>query len=310
MQRSRLQVIGLTTLVFTAFIFAAACGAPTGNTNLTAVNVNANISNSLANSNLNTSTTVTGATVDTREPDQYQATVKLSLETTAQGNQKAAAIPTIAANVARSGNDRMMEFNLPTNEKVIFLDKGGMSYLIFPNRKQYAELTKEALGFEMRRLMMPEQIVNQAKALSGMRLVGEESMNGRQVTKYAYQSATNTQTAAGTVAAESFLIVDKETGLPLRTETVAKSQNGNVQGVNGARVVTEMTDIKTTPDPSLFNLPTDFAKIDPETVKAQVNAVFQIVASVVGQMIQQAQQPAAGNTNTNSMAAPTATPAG
>jgi len=309
MRRPRLQDLTILSIASFTLAFAAACGSPTGNTNLTAVNTNANISNSLTNSNLNTSTTtVTGATVDTREPDQYQATVKLSLQTMGQGNQNAAAVPTIAANVARSGNDRMMEFNLPTNEKVIFLDKGGMSYLIFPNRKQYAELTKEALGFEMRRIMMPEQIVNQAKGLAGMRLVGEENVNGRQVTKYAYQSATNTQTAAGTVAAESFLIVDKETGLPLRTETVAKSQNGNVQGVSGARVVTEMTDIKTTPDPSLFNLPTGFAKIDPETVKAQVNAIFQIVASVVGQMMQQAQPPAA--TNTNSMATPTATPAG
>lgn len=305
MRRPYLQDCSILSIVFVT-LTAAGCGAPTGNSNLTTVNTNANISNSLANSNLNTSTTVTGTTVDTREPDQYQATVKLSLETMGQANQKTAA-PTIAANVARSGNDRMMEFNLPTNEKVIFLDKGGMSYLIFPSRKQYAELTKEALGFEMRRMMMPEQLVNQAKALAGMRLIGEENMNGRQVTKYAYQSATNTQTAAGTVATESYLIVDKETGLPLRTETVAQSQNGgNVQGMNGARVVTEMTDIKTTPDPSLFELPTGFAKIDPETVKTQVNTIFQIVASVVGQMMQQA-QPAA-NANSNTMTAPTATP--
>ena len=305
MRRPCLQDFSILSIVFVT-LTAAGCGAPTGNSNLTTVNTNANISNSLANSNLNTSTTVTGTTVDTREPDQYQATVKLSLETMGQANQKTAA-PTIAANVARSGNDRMMEFNLPTNEKVIFLDKGGMSYLIFPSRKQYAELTKEALGFEMRRMMMPEQLVNQAKALAGMRLIGEENMNGRQVTKYAYQSATNTQTAAGTVATESYLIVDKETGLPLRTETVAQSQNGgNVQGMNGARVVTEMTDIKTTPDPSLFELPTGFAKIDPETVKTQVNTIFQIVASVVGQMMQQA-QPAA-NANSNTMTAPTATP--
>jgi hypothetical protein len=159
--------------------------------------------------------------------------------------------------------------------------------------------------------MMPEQIVNQAKNLQGMRLVGEENQNGRTVVKYAYQSAANTQTGAGTVATESLLVVDKETGLPLRTETVAQSQSGgNVQGVSGGRVVTEMTDIKTTPDPALFNLPTDYAKIDPNVVKAQVNAIFQIVATFVGQAIQNAQPGAANNTNTNTMATPTATPAG
>ena len=88
-------------------------------------------------------------------------------------------MPALGANVARSGADRMMEFNLPNNENVIFLDKGGVNYLILPNRKQYAELTKENLGFEVRRLMMPEQIVDQAKRISGMKLVGEENMNGR-----------------------------------------------------------------------------------------------------------------------------------
>src|SRR4051812_36038052 len=131
MRRPRLQDLFILSVVFATLAFAAACGSPTGNTNLAAVNTNANISNSLANSNLNTSTTVTGATVDTREPDQYQATVKLSLETMGQGTQKAT-MPTLAANVARSGDDRMMEFNLPNNEKVIFLDKGGMNYLILP----------------------------------------------------------------------------------------------------------------------------------------------------------------------------------
>ena len=41
------------------------------------------------------------------------------------------------------------------------------------------------------------------------------------------------------------MLVDKQTGLPLRTETVSQSQSGgNVKGVNGVRIVTEMTDIK------------------------------------------------------------------
>jgi hypothetical protein len=75
--------------------------------------------------------------------------VKLTLETL--GDQKAST-PPIGAMVARSGADRVMEFTCRTNEKVIYLDKGGMNYVILPNRKQYAELTKEAVGFEVRRL--------------------------------------------------------------------------------------------------------------------------------------------------------------
>ena len=61
-------------------IFISSCGAPTGNTNLSAVNTNSNVANSVSNSNLNAVST-TATSVDTREPDQYQATVKLGLET-------------------------------------------------------------------------------------------------------------------------------------------------------------------------------------------------------------------------------------
>ena len=288
----------------------SACGAPTGNSNLAAVNTNTGVANSISNSNLNTVST-TGATVDTREPSQYQATVKLSFQTVGNNGQQSA-LPTLVANVARSGDDRVMEFTLPTNEKVIYLDKGGMSYLILPSRKQYAELTKEALGFEVRRLMMPSEIVQQAKSVPGMKLVGEEMQNGRQVIRYAYEAQANTNTAAGTVATESYMIIDKETGLPLRTETVSRSQSGgSVNGVNGVRIVTEMTDIKDTPDPSLFNLPTDYQKIDPETVKANINAIFQVVSAIAANMMQQSAQPqpaANTNANANAFATPTMTP--
>lgn len=283
---------------------AASCGSPTGNTNLTAVNTNANISNSVTNSNLN-SVAPAASTVDAREPDQYQANVKLSLQTL--GGSQNAVIPTLGARVARSGDNRMMEFNLPNNEKVIYVDKGGMNYLILPNRKQYAELTREALGFDVRRLMMPGELVDRVKAVPGVKPAGEETVNGRQVLKYTYQSTANTQTQAGTVATESFMLIDKETGLPLRTETVSQSQSGgNVQGVSGVRIVTEMTDISTAPDASLFNVPADFQKIDPETVRAQVNLLFNAAAALIGQMANQTARPA--NSNANAVAAPTASP--
>jgi hypothetical protein len=214
----------------------------------------------------------------------------LTLETL--GQAQPASLPPLGAVVARSGADRVMEFAMPTGEKVVYLDKGGMHYVILPNRKQYAELSKEALGFEVRRLLMPEQIVNQVKAIPGVRLVGEETSNGRTVVKYAYSGAANTQTQAGTVATESYVLVDKETGLPVRSETVSQSQSGgNVQGVSGVRMVTEMTDIKTTPDATIFTLPTDYQKIDAEQVKAQANLIFSAVAALVGQAMKQAQPP-------------------
>jgi hypothetical protein len=292
MRRSGTFLLGIT-MILAALLVSFGC-APTGNSNLTSVNTNTTVANSVSNSELSSVST----SIDTREPEEYQAMVKLSLQSI--GSQSAS-LPTLGANVARSGDDRVMEFNLPTNEKVIFLDKGGMNYLILPGRKQYAELTKDALGFEVRRMLMPEQIVQQVKGVPGMKLVGEETQNGRQVVKYAYQAVANTNTAAGQVQTESYLLVDKETGLPLHTETVSQSQSVNVNGVSGVRIVTDMTDIRTTPDMSLFDLPGDYQKIDPETVRAQVNLIFNAVSALIGQAMQQQR-----TANTNAVPTPTA----
>lgn len=292
------KVRGLLTLpAFAASFLFMGCGAQPGGTNVNITNSNTNLSNFNGNvSNLNSvnsnSMSSTNSVVESREPEQYQATVKLILE--AIGETQKTAVPPLGAVVARNGADRAMEFTLPNNEKVIYIEKAGVNYVVLPNRKQYAELTKEAVGFEVRRLLMPEQIVNQVKNLQGVRLVGDETLNGRTVTRYAYNGSANTQTQAGNVGTESVLLVDKETGLPLRSETVSQSNSGgNVQGYKGLRIVTEMSDLKAMPEAQIFNVPTDFQKIDPEQVKAQVGLIFNMAAAVIGQVIQQQAAPGA-----------------
>jgi len=288
------------TNVFSAFVFGigvammlilAGC-QPAGNANIASINSNANSSNSLYNS-ANANSATSSAPVDTKEPEQYQATVKLQLM--ALGDTQNMTVPPIAANVARNANDRAMEFTLPTGEKVIYLDKGdNMHYLILPNRKQYAELTPEAVGFDIRRMMMPDQIVAQIKTIRGVQPAGEETVNGRQALKYTYSGTANTQTQAGKVDTQSYLLVDKETGLPLHSETLSQSESGsNVQGYRGIKLVTEMSDIKMTPDQDLFSVPTGYAKIDPEQVRATANAIFSAVSAIVGQALKQGQPNAA-----------------
>src|SRR6185436_12048230 len=136
MREIRHGLILLGSIVFTAILIAAGCqpqGTNTTPTNTTIVNSNSNRSNS--NTNATSTTTIT-----TSEPEQYQANIRLTLETMGEANK--ASLPPVGAMVARSGADRAMEFIVPgTNDKVIYLDKGGMNYVIFPNRKQYAELS-------------------------------------------------------------------------------------------------------------------------------------------------------------------------
>src|SRR4051812_26818394 len=111
-----------SAFLVSSFLLMVACQPDTGNVSTNRVNTNVNLSNSF---NGNTSTNV--ASVDpnstiseTKEPDQYQATVELKLQAT---GDKQATLPTISANVARSGGDRRMEFNLPNGDKVTYLDK-------------------------------------------------------------------------------------------------------------------------------------------------------------------------------------------
>ncbi|HEX6126051.1 MAG TPA: hypothetical protein VFZ23_11830 [Pyrinomonadaceae bacterium] len=294
-------LILVAVIVVAIALIASGCGAPA--TNTTVANTNVNINTNINSNTFASNSSAPTASITTGEPEQYQANVKLTIETL--GQTQKASLPPLGAVVARSGGDRAMEFALPTGDKVIYVDKGETHYVVLPNRRQYAELTKEALGFEVRRLLMPEQIVNQVKAIPGIRLVGEETVNGRTIVKYAYSGVSSTQTQAGDVATESYVLVDKETGLPVRSETVSQSQSGgNVQGVSGLRMVTEMTDIRTTPDTNLFMVPTDYQKIDPEQVKAQVNLIFSAVAALVGQAMQQAQAPPAASPTGSPTASP------
>lgn len=273
----------------------AGCGAAPQTVNVNTstaananVNTNSNAGMMASNSSAGNTAAPAGVTVDAREPEQYQATVAIKLE--AMGEGRNASLPTLNAKVSRGGGDRRMEFTVPAGGRVVYLDKGGTNYLILPDKRQYAEINKDAIGFEMRRLLMPEQIVQRVQSAKGVERVGEEQYNGRDAVRYRYGAVTNTQTQAGSVATESFLIVDKATGLPLRSETVSQSQSGGqVQGFNGIRIVTEITDIKTDVPLAEFEQPTGFQKIEAEQVRAQVDLVFNALSVFLGQMMRQAQ---------------------
>jgi hypothetical protein len=296
------------------FIFSLAvsqaCQTAT-NTNTTTTTNTAN-TNSGANTNTTTTTTSTGAAPDTREPEKYRATISLKLEAT--GNQQTTSLPTLTSEFARDGANRRVSFVLPGSEEIVYLDQPNKRIIILPKRKQYAELTPEATGFDVPSVMTPAQIVNQIKNSTSYQLVGDDQLNGRPVTKYRFSNTQQTNTQAGEVRTEAYLFVDKETGLPLRSETVAQSTGGNVQGYSGAKIIQEITNIQRDVDPQLFEVPQGFAKVEPEQIRQQVNAVAQAALFFVQQLMQNAQsRPPAANANTGAPASsntsPAATPA-
>jgi hypothetical protein len=241
------------------------------------ININTNVSNAnVAPANANV-TTAPISTLAAKEPERYKATLVFTAET--EGGEKTIGIPTLTAEVARNGDDRRVSFKLPDGSDLIYLDHAGVPYAIAPGRKQYAELTKEATGFQLHKLMTPGQIVSYLDKLKGIEAAGEETVNGRTALKYRYAKAANTNSSAGTVNTESFIFIDKETGLPLRAEILGEA-TGNVQGVKGAKIVAEMRDITTDVDPKFFEVPAGLNKVPEEQVRAQVNALIATVAAI------------------------------
>jgi hypothetical protein len=246
------------------------------------INTNANANAQPANANTNINSSDAGTTINAREPEKYSATLVFSVET--QGHEKAIGIPSMSVQVARNGADRRVEFKLPDGTPLIYLDHDNRSYVIAPSKKQYAELTKEATGIQPQKLMTAGQIVSDLKNRSGVERVGEEQINGRTAEKYRYSASRNTNTKAGEVKAEAFVFIDKETGLPLRSEVNAET-SGDVKGVKAARVVAEMRDIKTDIDASLFEIPSGYAQVAPEKVRQQIDALTSAVAAVLRAMM-------------------------
>lgn len=289
MQRNQspgyLSKFGTSLSVVLLFSFGACQPMPNANSNANA-NANANTQTnsqpSADNANANSADADRGAAINAREPEKYSATLVFSIET--EGGDKAIGIPSLSVQVARNGEDRRVEFKLPDGSPLVYLDHNNRHYVVLPDRRQYAELTPEATGIQIHKLITPGQLVEDLKKIRGVERVGEGPMDGRAAVKYRYSASTNTNTKAGEVKAEAFVYVDKETGLPLRAELLAES-SGDVKGVKAARVVAEMRDIKTDVAATLFEPPTGYSQVAPEKVRQQIDALTSAVAAILKAMM-------------------------
>lgn len=269
------------SLVLTLAIGGAACtgDAPPANTNTSTTNAN---TTTTTTTNANTGTTATGsaAGIETREPEQYRATMVITGQTS--GNQQQAAAFSI--DVARNGADRYFAIkNLPGVGQLTYIDRADKSYIIIPAQKQYFEVTPETTGFKVPRAMTPGMMVEQLQKQQGVTRIGEEQLNGRAVVKYRFAGTTQTGSPAGQIQGESFVYVDKETGLPLRAEGSSRS-SGNAQGVSGGSAVMELRDLQTSVDPSLFEVPQGYRQLTQQQVQQQMQAVMAVMQALAGGM--------------------------
>ncbi|MFL6257923.1 MAG: hypothetical protein ACJ74T_23180 [Pyrinomonadaceae bacterium] len=296
---------GVFAVAATAFALAAAGCQQAVETSNTTANTNGNSTvsvNSNTNANMTNSTvqTNTGQIIEAREPDKYTATMVATLSTAGQQSAKGQA----EVKVARNGADRRYSVNVPVLGELVFLDKADKRYVIMHGRKEYAELTQEMTGVNVDQLrsMTPGQLVAFVTKQQGVQQVGEETFNGRQAYKYRAAGGTQTQTSAGQVKGETFIYVDKDTGLPLRIEGFGQT-SGNVQGVTGGNLVIETRDLKTDVNPADFEIPQGYRQLSPEEVKQRVAQLAQGLQMLMSFINQQAAAGAAAPAPT-----PSATP--
>ena len=284
MQQIELKRLSELGTIVAIAVLSFACQPPRNtNSNVNSnVNANSNANTALTNDNFNASSDNTGSSIDTREPDKYAATLVFTLQT--QGGDNTVGIPPLSLQVARSGDDRRLDFKLPDGSPLIYLDHENRHYIILPSRKQYAELTRESTGVQFQKLLTPGQLVESLKNVRGIQRAGDETYNGRAAEKYSYSRTAETNTKAGEIQANAYVYVDKETGLPLHAEINAES-SGDVKGVNSARIVAEMRDIKTDIDPSMFQTPPDYQNVPPEKVRQQIDALTSAVAAILKAML-------------------------
>jgi len=281
-----------TVLALAAF---GCTSTPESNSN-TSANANSNTS---ASANANTSTAASSASspFSMAEPERYS--LKMTISGSGSANNRQANMQTQEIVFARMSANRLWTINVAPLGQISYLEKPGLKYLILPSRKQYVEMTPDAVGFPIGSVLTPSAMIERLKSQPHENQ-GVETVNGRGATKYRFAGTAQTGTQVGAVNADSIVHVDQETGLPLRADLFFSGANNA-----NARVIIETRDIQLNPDPAMFEVPAGYSKVTAEELKQQVQSFVAFVRAIAPMLQQQAGgAPPAGatppaNTNAN-----------
>lgn len=237
--------------------FSLACKTPTE-----PINANSAVAQSGQAANAN-SNAQAGAEPDQqssiiiKEPERYEAAITISAQDAA--SSEPVAMATQQFGFAKLGADRRWTFNLPTLGAVAYLEKSGLKYLVFLDRKQYTEVSPDTLTFSMPSLG-PRAIAEHLRPRMQFEKRDAEPLNGRAVFKYRLTGAADKPSDS-----EGSIFVDTETGLPLRSDFQTSPPNGT-----RTRVIVEARELQLNPDRSQFDVPAGTKKITTQEAKSQI----------------------------------------
>ena len=201
------------------------------------------------------------ATIDIKEPERYSVAMTISIQENAS-EARIGMLPQQQLSLAKLGADRLWTFVFPAPlGQIAYLEKSGLKYLVLFERKQYAELSADAMGFLLGDVLMPHSIAERLKAGQYEKL-GLEPVNGRTGIKYRV-----TGVGGASSQTDGVIFVDQETGLPLRSELNAAAPSGTK-----SRVIVEVRDVQLNPDRAQFDVPVGMKKVTAQEARQQIES--------------------------------------
>jgi outer membrane lipoprotein-sorting protein len=201
--------------------------------------------------------------INIKDPERYSVTVTISTQAASEAPATMAAIAPHQFGFAKLGADRRWAFVLPAPlGQMVYLEKSGLKYLVLVDRKQYVELTPDALGFQPASVLTPGAVAERLKPGAQHEELGLDTVNGRTAIKYRLTGAGDTSRQTDAV-----IFVDQETGLPLRCEMNAVQPAGPK-----LRVIVEARDVQLNPDRLQFDVPAGMKKVTPQEAKPQIES--------------------------------------
>jgi hypothetical protein len=271
----------LTSIILVAGL-AFGCGEASKGTN---VNSSASSNQKLTgNANSDAGSTTPGSqssAIDIQEPERYSVAMTISIQETS--SDAPTPMLTQQFDLARLGADRRWAFVFPAPlGQVVYLEKSGLRYLVLFERKQYMELTPNALGFELSKVLSPNSIADRLRSHRYEKL-GLEPVNGRTAIKYRLTAETDAST--------HMIFVDQETGLPLRSELSILAPSGTK-----SRVIVEARDVQLNPAREQFDVPIGMKKAAERDARQQIEAVATALRPLADSISGTQSAPAASNT--------------
>jgi hypothetical protein len=230
---------------------------------------NANAGNGSSPTAANDATSTTPP-FQTKEPERYQATMVITGSLGAQANVPGmSGLTTKEMLVARDKEKRRVDTELFPGMKVSYLQLASGSYMLVPAGKVYAELKPGGAGVEADQAknsspdFSPDKLLNQTSGGVRYEELGKEDVDGRASVKYRVTTINRTGESRE-VTTESLIWIDVALGMPIKSETTVTGG-----ATSGAKYSTEMRDLKEDVDPSLFELPPDYRKVDYKDILRQ-----------------------------------------